>query len=154
MNMTISRASIENAEEILELQKAAYRSEAALYNNYEIPPLTQTLDEIRGQFVDHIFLKAVSEGRIIGTVRAYENNGTCYIGRLAVHPDMQNRGVGAALMREIEVYFKTDRFELFTGTRSTRNIHLYQKLGYSVFKSGKSGCGVVEIFHMEKRRTT
>ena len=27
-----------------------------------------------------------------------------------------------------------DRYELFTGHKSTRNLHLYQKLGYHEFK--------------------
>ena len=92
--MEISQAKIDDAEEILTLQKLAYRSEAERYNNYEISPLRQTIDEIKEQFKSHIFLKAVSEGKIIGTVRACEKNGTCYVGKLAVHPDMQNQGIG------------------------------------------------------------
>lgn len=43
----------------------------------------QTLEEIEKQFKDHLFLKAVSENMIIGTVRAHKENGTCYIGKLA-----------------------------------------------------------------------
>ncbi len=49
--MKILRASIEDAEEILSLQKTAYLSEAALYNNYNIPPLKQTTDEINNSTV-------------------------------------------------------------------------------------------------------
>ncbi len=84
--MKIVRAGIEDAEEILQLQKLAYQDEAKLYNNYGIPPLMQTLDEIRGEFKDNVFLKAVSDGKIAGSVRAYEKDGICYIGRLAVSP--------------------------------------------------------------------
>lgn len=126
--MEILQATIADAEEILTLQKLAYQSEAERYSNYNIPPLTQTPDEIKDQFRNHIFLKAISEGRTIGTVRAYEENGTCYIGRLAVHPNSQNRGIGTALMKAIEGYFKPQRFELFVGSRSDKNIYLYKKL--------------------------
>jgi GNAT superfamily N-acetyltransferase len=148
--MEILQATIADAEEILTLQKLAYQSEAERYSNYNIPPLTQTLDEIKDQFRNHIFLKAVSEGRTIGTVRAYEENGTCYIGRLAVHPDSQNRGIGTALMKAIEGYFKPQRFELFVGSRSDKNIYLYKKLRYAVCKTEKYGCGDIEVFYMEK----
>lgn len=148
--MEILQATIADAEEILTLQKLAYQSEAERYSNYNIPPLTQTPDEIKDQFRNHIFLKAVSEGRTIGTVRAYEENGTCYIGRLAVHPDSQNRGIGTALMKAIEGYFKPQRFELFIGSRSDKNIYLYKKLGYAVCKTEKYGCGDIEVFSMEK----
>lgn len=148
--MKISRATIADAEEILALQKLAYQSEAARYNDYSISPLNQTLEEIIRQFKDHVFLKAAVEGKIIGTVRAFEESATCYIGRLAVHPAMQNRGTGTALMIEIEKYYKPKRFELFVGSKSVNNIHLYRKLGYLTFKTAKYGSGDIEIFYMEK----
>ena len=78
------------------------------------------MDEIRDQFGNHIFLKAVSEGRTIGTVRAYEENGTCYIGRLAVHPDSQNQGIGTALMKAIEAYYKPRASTSLSDREATR----------------------------------
>jgi len=148
--MKILQATIADAEEILKLQKLAYQIEAERYNDYSIPPLKQTNDEIKEQFKTHIFLKADSEGAIIGTVRAHEENETCYIGRLAVRPNMQNQGIGTILMKEIEKCFTTKHFELFVGSKSGKNIHLYQKLGYSIFRTGGCECGHIEILHMEK----
>ncbi|HMK49838.1 MAG TPA: GNAT family N-acetyltransferase, partial [Thermodesulfovibrionales bacterium] len=95
--MEILQATVADAEDILVIQKLAYQSEAELYGNYDIPPLKQTVEELRDQFKDHVILKAILDNRIIGTVRAYEENGTCYIGRLAVHPEFQNQGAGTAL---------------------------------------------------------
>ncbi len=83
-------------------------------------------------------------------MRAYEENGTCYIGRLAVHPESQNRGIGKALMKAIEDHYKPQRFELFVGSKSDKNIYLYKKLGYTIYKTEKYGCGDIEIFYMEK----
>lgn len=37
--MLIVQASLEDEEGILELQKLAYRSEAAIYDDFDIPPL-------------------------------------------------------------------------------------------------------------------
>jgi len=150
MTYQISRAEINDAEEILKIQKLAYRIEAKRYNNYDIPPLKQTLGELKNQFKDHIILKAESSNRIVGTVRAYEKNGTCYVGRLAVHPNMQNQGVGTALMKEIEKHFNPKRYELFVGSKSDNNIHLYQKLGYNIYQRNQHECGDIEIFYMEK----
>ena len=135
MNVIVDRATVEDAQEILALQKLAYLSEAAIYDEYHIPPLTQTLDEIRADFERQIYLKAALDGRIIGSVRAHEKDGTCFIGRLIVHPDSQNQGIGTRLMIEIEAAFgQARRFELFTGHRSERNLYLYQKLGYRPFR--------------------
>lgn len=137
--MIIKRAKVLDAEEILSLQKLAYKSEAELYNDFSIPPLIQTLDEIKDEFKNHVFLKAVENERIIGSVRALKiNNETSYIGRLIVHPDFQNQGIGTKLMEKIEDIFKDcGRFELITGHMSKKNIRLYEKLGYKKFKTEK-----------------
>ena len=127
--MRIQRATREDAAEILALQKLAYRSEAEIYDAYDIPPLTQALAEMEADLERQTVLKAVMEGRIVGSVRAYEREGTCHIGRLIVHPEQQNRGLGARLLREIEAAFpQVERYELFTGHRSERNLYLYAKL--------------------------
>ena len=148
--MVVEQAAVQDAAEILALQKLAYQSEAELYDDYTIPPLTQTLDEIEAAFDWQLFLKATVEGRIIGSVRAHAKEGTCYIGRLIVHPDCQNQGIGTGLMREIENRFEqAKRYELFTGDRSERNLYLYSKLGYKPFRQETLTNRVVLVF-MEK----
>ncbi len=134
----------------MKVQKLAYLSEAERYGNYDIPPLKQTAEDIRRQFSDHVFLKAVSDGRMVGTVRAYEQDKTCYIGRLAVLPGYRNQGIGTALMHAIEGYYKPERFELFVGSKSQNNILLYQKLGYLIYRTDRYECGDIEIHYMEK----
>lgn len=134
MNYQIGKSEISDAEEILKIQKLAYQIEAKRYNNYDIAPLKQALEELKSQFKTHIILKAVLDGKIIGTVRAHEENGTCYVGRLAVHPDMQSQGIGTALMKEIEKLYNPKRYELFVGSKSDNNLHLYKKIGYNIFK--------------------
>ena len=132
--MIIERAERRDAEDILALQKLAYQSEAAIYDDYTIAPLWQTLEGMEADLRDQVVLKAVIDGRIVGSVRAHEQDGTCYIGRLIVHPDVQNRGIGTRLMHEIEAVFASaGRFELFTGSKSERNLYLYRKLGYKGF---------------------
>lgn len=133
--MVIERALVSDAEKILLLQKLAFRSEAEFYADYSIEPLHQSLADLEEQFADHVVLKAVAGGRIIGSVRALVRGGTCIIGKLIVHPDWQNRGLGKRLMGEIEKYFATvRRFELCTGYKSTKNIRLYESLGFRSFK--------------------
>jgi GNAT superfamily N-acetyltransferase len=135
MDFSITRADSQDASEILILQKLAYQSEARLNDDWTIPPLTQTLAEMEKDIDTMMVLKAVAGNRIIGSVRAHESSGTCFIGRLIVHPDYQKGGIGSALMNAIETAFsKTDRFELFTGTKSIDNIRLYEKLGYTQYR--------------------
>jgi ribosomal protein S18 acetylase RimI-like enzyme len=149
--MEVEKATISDAEEILSLQKLAYQSEAEIYNDFNIPPLVQTLEEIKKDFGIQFLLKAVMDEKIIASVRAHTKEGTCYIGRLIVHPDFQNQGIGTKLMVEIEKIFSTcQRFELFTGARSERNLYLYQKLGYKIFKTAKI-TDQTTIVYLEKK---
>jgi ribosomal protein S18 acetylase RimI-like enzyme len=148
--VVIEVADIRDAQEILDLQKLAYQSEAALHNDYTLRPLTQTLAEIEGDFGRQVLLKATVDGRIIGSVRAFMRDGTCFIGRLIVHPDFQNQGIGTRLMQEIEAYFgQAQRYELFTGHKSERNLYLYHKLGYRKFRTEQL-TDRVTLVYMEK----
>ena len=152
MMKNITHASSEDAEVILELQKLAYQSEAQLYNDFGIPPLTQTLEELRSDFAHAVFLKAEIEGKVIGSVKGHQAGDTCYIERLIVHPDFQGQGIGTALMKEIESCFEqAQRFELFTGHKSERNIHLYERLGYKTFKREEINQNLSFVF-MQKHR--
>jgi ribosomal protein S18 acetylase RimI-like enzyme len=154
--MKIEPAEVADAEEILSLQKLAYHAEAAIYDDFSIAPLLQTIDEIKAQFGGLLFLKASSEeGEIIGSVRASVKDGTCYIGRLVVHPDVQNQGIGSKLLREIEYAFsQAERYELFTGHKSTRNLYFYSKYGYQEFRREKINEKLELVFLEKLSRST
>jgi GNAT superfamily N-acetyltransferase len=148
--MHIEPAGVHDAKEILDLQKLAYQSEAEIYDDYTIPPLTQTLEEMEADFDGQLFLKATIQDKTIGSVRGHMRQGTCFIGRLIVHPAHQGRGIGTALMKEIEKHFpQAGRFEIFTGHRSERNLRLYAKLGYHPFKREKIS-ERLELVYLEK----
>ncbi len=132
---TITRANKADLPEILRLQYAAYQSEAEIYDDYTIQPLTQTLEQLEREAEEWIVFKAELAGRIVGSVRVRPGEGQCTIGKLIVHPDVQNRGVGKRLMKAVEDSFPDVKtIELFTGHRSERNIQFYSKLGYEIFK--------------------
>ena len=135
MQYEITKSDKSDAAEILGLQRIAYQSEAEIYNDYSIQPLTQTLEQATIEFDGAVILKAVAEGKIIGSVRAYEKDNTAYIGKLMVMPEYQNQGLGKSLLSSIESEFQGRRFELYTGFKSEKNIAVYKKSGYRVFKT-------------------
>jgi ribosomal protein S18 acetylase RimI-like enzyme len=146
----IEQAGKQDAESILKLQKESFLQEAEIYNDYQIKPLTVTFEEFLADFGTYSFLKAVlPSGEIAGTVRARLDGNTCSIGRLAVLPRHQNQGIGKLLMNAIGGRFpNAARFELFTGHKSVKNIHLYKKLGYAV--TGETKDRNVTLVIMEK----
>ena len=142
----ISRAQENDAAEILRLQYAAFQSEAIRYNNFTVQSMTQTLEQKVSEFQGGVILKAVLNNKIIGSVRAYEDSGTAYIGKLIVLPGFQNRGIGKRLLRAIENEFQGKRFELSTGAKSEKNLALYEKCGYTRFKTEEASPGLTLVY--------
>lgn len=148
--MIILRAEKGDLRKILDLQYIAYQSEARLFKDQDIPPLKQTLADVEKEYQKGNILKALDDDKnIIGSVRAFCDNGTVYIGKLMVHPSKQGQGIGTKLLIEMEKQYPKQRCELFTSTKSEKNIVLYQKLGYKVFDE-KQVTEELRFVYMEK----
>jgi ribosomal protein S18 acetylase RimI-like enzyme len=115
------------------VQRAAYVSEAQLYDNTRLSALSEPMEEIRKSITANEVLVAKMGSRIVGSVRGVRRDDECHVERLVVAPDMQGRGIGAALLRAVEEHDTKGvrRFVLHTGDRSQANINLYRKLGYT-----------------------
>ncbi|RJX37576.1 GNAT family N-acetyltransferase [Paenibacillus pinisoli] len=133
--MSIRAAQSTDLSAILQLQYEAYQSEAELYQDYSIQPLTQTIEELELEFAAGVFLKAELNGRIVGSVRGRIQDGVLSIGKLIVAQSRQNQGIGTKLMQAIERWdANIHRCELFTGHKSLKNLALYERLGYIKLK--------------------
>ncbi|MCQ4209758.1 MULTISPECIES: GNAT family N-acetyltransferase [Streptomyces] len=136
MSVTISAATEADAEQILKLQYLCYQSEAQLYGDYSIEPLTQSLDSVRAELAGGKVLVARLGDEVVASVRGtVDADGTARINKLIVHPRMQRHGLGGRLLSAIEADLgttgATKRFQLFTGHRSEHNLRLYRKHGYA-----------------------
>ncbi len=150
--VNIIKAIPEDAAAILEVQRQAYRAEAELYQDWNIPPLRETEAELHAAWDGQLILKAMAGQNFLGSVRGRLAEGTCHIGRLAVHPQFQGQGIGGQLLREIERQMPAaQRFELFTGHRSVHNLTIYQHRGYVPFREEIISEQLTLVF-LEKRR--
>lgn len=102
-------------------------------SSLSIPPLTQTLDEMRDSLSTGTVLVARRGHRLVGSVRGeLQDDHVWYIGRLIVAPDSWGQGIGNELMAAIEGRAPrgTTRLRLLTGAASHRNLAYYQRRGY------------------------
>jgi ribosomal protein S18 acetylase RimI-like enzyme len=145
---TVEKALSSDLEEILTLQKLTFQNEAELFNDYTITPLIQTLESIKDDFKNNIYLKATYNSIIIGSVRAYIKDNICHIGRLIVHPEYQNKGIGKLLMQNIENCFEScEKYSLFTAKRIEKNVIFYKKLGYDVVNEEKVNDNLIFVYY-------
>jgi GNAT superfamily N-acetyltransferase len=155
MSVTISAARAQDAENILKLQYLCYQSEAEIYGDYSIEPLTQTLDGIKAELAEGHALVARLGDEIVASVRGtIDATGTVRIGKLIVHPRMRRHGLGSRLLAAIELHFAGDpaarRFQLFTGVHSESNIRLYRSRGYAPVLVEQPGASRLEFVALEK----
>ncbi len=135
MSVIISVATEEDAEQILKLQYLGYQSEAELYGDWSIEPLTQTLGSLRLELAERHVLVARLGDEVVGSVRGrVDEDGIGRISRLVVHPRMQRHGLGGRLLTAVEERLLSEHevraFQLATGHRSLGNLRLYARLGY------------------------
>jgi ribosomal protein S18 acetylase RimI-like enzyme len=143
-------ATEQDAEQIFRLQYLCFQSEAALYGNYRIDPLVQTLESVRAEVAsDCVFVARLGE-EVVGSVRgSVTEDGAASIGKLCVHPRLQGHGIGARLLRAAESALVEERgatrFRLHTGHRSEGNLRLYRRVGYETVGTSQGNDGVLMI---------
>lgn len=142
----------EDFQEILNLQFLAFGKVAKRLGLGSIPPLEQTLEDLQEEARHSVLFKYTENGRITGSVRGCLGpEGACRVGKLIVHPDCQNRGIGRQLMLALEEHFrgKAASYLLFTSADTPETLHLYRKLGYTEL-CRKTAKGMTTVF-LEKK---
>ena len=149
----VVRLTVADAGEVLTVQRAAYVPEAQNYGDPHLPPLRETLEEVRASLAspDVIGLGVREDGRLLGSVRLRVADGVAHLGRLAVVPDRQGEGVGSVLLHACEAALPADvrEIQLFTGNRSDPTIRLYERFGY--VRGDETDMVTHMVVHLTKR---
>ena len=149
--LVVTEAAAADAGELWTLQQAAYLVEGRRPGTFDLPPLVETLAELRASLADGLVLVARRAGRLVGSVRAEaREGGEWYVGRLMVAPDLQGRGLGSALLERVEALApdSTRRVVLVTGVLSDANVRFYRRRGYRVL--GRRSHPGVDVLDLEK----
>jgi GNAT superfamily N-acetyltransferase len=144
---------VEHVGEVLTLQRAAFVAEARLYGTTEIPPLVETLDQLRHELATNITMGAWLGTRLVGAARLTVDQPIGWVSRVAVAPDQQGQGIGSGLLDALEAAAPPDvrRFQLAAGRKSSANVAMYERRGYREVSRLTDAAGV-ELVVMGKDR--
>ncbi len=116
-------------QQLRDLQRAAYAVEAGLIGFDGIPPLHETLAELRG--CGEAFLGVCDEAGLAGAVSwTRRHDGTLDICRLAIHPRAHRRGIATTLLDTLDAGEPADLTVVSTGTANRPALALYQWRGF------------------------
>jgi GNAT superfamily N-acetyltransferase len=151
--MTYRTLGSDDAGEALTVQRAAFVAEARVYGTVEIPPLTETFDQMRHEIETAVTIGAFSGSRLVGSARLTLDGSIGWISRVAVAPDQQGRGIGGGLLERLEAAAppSVTVFQLCAGGRSDTNLAIYERRGYREFERRRDSAGV-ELACMRKER--
>ncbi|TSB21383.1 GNAT family N-acetyltransferase [Streptomyces sp. NBC_01525] len=143
-SVTISAATDQDAEQILKLQYLCYQPEAALYDDYGIEPLTQSLAGLREELATGCVVVARLGDEVVGSARGtVDTDGTARIGKLIVHPRLQRHGLGGRLLAAVEARLSAERaatrYRLLAGHRGDGGLRLYRNHGYAPVPTEETG---------------
>ncbi|MFI6653035.1 GNAT family N-acetyltransferase [Streptomyces sp. NPDC050529] len=112
-----------------DLQRASYAVEARLIGFDGIPPLHESLEQLRA--CDESFLGVRDESRLVGAV-AWTRlpNGALDICRLVVHPAAHRRGVATTLLDTLDSIEPAELTVVSTGTPNLPAVELYRRRGF------------------------
>jgi N-acetylglutamate synthase-like GNAT family acetyltransferase len=129
----ISRASLEDAPTMLDLQRRAFAEEGRRSGSQAIPPLAEQLDAVIEHIRNQTVLVARDKGKVIGTIRGIVKGRVCTVRGLAVDPANQGHGVGSSLLTALERTLPdVAQFDLTTNTVMEGNVPFYERHGYRV----------------------
>lgn len=154
MTVHIGPLAREHAGEALTVQRAAFVVEAQQYDAPNIPPLTETVDELRADLDTAVAIGAWRGSRLVGAIRGHVDGDRMQVLRFAVAPDQQGKGIGRVLLPALEAAAPPEvgTFWLVAGTRSEVNLRMYERAGYVIVGETTDDAGV-GLLVLEKTRS-
>ena len=134
MNIELIRASVEDAQEIWELQVKSFIGLLDKYQDFETSPASEPVDKvadrIRQEETYYYFICA--DGVKVGAIRVFVHPTARYkkISPLFVLPEYQNRGIAQKAMQMCEEIHGVENWRLDTILQEAGNCYLYEKMGY------------------------
>jgi GNAT superfamily N-acetyltransferase len=131
--LTITKAEIQDAPALTEIQKRAFDQDASLYLGLEVggPPGYDSNEWQLEMMKCAEYYKINVEYRIIGGLIIFPmEDGIWVLGRVYIDPEVQNQGYGKQVMNYLFSFSGAKQWKLDTPSWALRNHYFYEKLGF------------------------
>ena len=132
-----------------DLTRAAYAKRVPLLGREPKPMTADHEVAVRDHVVDMLKL----DGKVAGLIEMRAEADHLPVVSVAVSPDHQGRGYGRALLAHAEEFassFGLKEMRLYTSIHLTRNIRLYQRVGYKVDREKEASPRLGVLVYMSK----
>lgn len=139
------------ARELLAVQVAAYAIEAELIEYPQLPPLFESIDDLRSS--GELFLAAFEGDTIVGATSVAVVADALDICRMVVSPSHMRRGIASRLLEAVEsMRGERSRLTVSTGEANIPAIRLYERYGFEIVRRRTLPDGL-KLVGLEKRFT-
>lgn len=139
MDIELSRATVNDAQQLWKMQVKSFQKLLDKYQDYETSPASEAIDKTINRlnqedtYYYFICMNTVKVGAIRVIDSHTEKNKR--ISPLFVLPEYQNKGIAQKVIELCEQIHGRDKWELDTILQEPGNCYLYEKMGYH--KTGK-----------------
>jgi isopentenyldiphosphate isomerase len=135
--LSLRKADVNDAEELLALQRRVFKKIYETYQDHETSPVKQTKEKFLRRFEIGDYYKIIYQNTLAGSVFVYEKEpGKMVFHIINILEEYQNNGIAQETMKRLEgMYPQAESWQLETILTEKRNCYLYEKMGY--VKSGE-----------------
>lgn len=159
MEVTLSRANMDDVEELHAMQVRAFKELLEKYQDFDTNPGNESVEKVGARLQqDFTFFYYICIGQQkVGAVRVVdqkESGKNKRISPIFILPEFQGKGIAQEAIRLCEEMHGSDNWELDTILQESRNCYLYEKMGYR--RTGRTEVineRLTLVFY-EKRRQT
>lgn len=135
MDIRLIRAEIEDARLLWDMQVKSFQKLLDKYQDFETSPASEPVENVKRRLEQentyYYFICLGNEK--VGAIRVIDNHREDMnkrISPLFILPEYQRRGIAQQAIRQCEVIYGQEGWELDTILQEKGNCHLYEKMGY------------------------
>ncbi len=140
MNVSLEKATNEDAQEIFDIQVKAFLPLLEKYKDYDTNPANETIERVIKRINNPSggFYKVLVSNKLVGAICVYwKEEVQFWISPMFILPIEQGKGIAQRAINMLEEMFpQAVTWELATILEEERNCYLYEKMGY--IRTGKS----------------